>query len=85
MSELGICYRREADEWIEKGWVLVNGEVIDTLGTRIEPTANIQVLPAAHSTQARLVTILLHKPIGYTSRSAISRDRRKTATNPPSR
>ena len=70
MSELGLCSRREADEWIEKGWVLVDGEVIDTLGTRIRPTQNIEILPAAHSAQARLVTILLHKPVGYVSGQA---------------
>jgi 23S rRNA pseudouridine2604 synthase len=50
--------------------VLVDGEVIDTLGTRIDPKADIQVLPAAHSAQARLVTILLHKPVGYVSGQA---------------
>ena len=25
MSELGLCSRREADEWIAKGWVKVDG------------------------------------------------------------
>uniref|UniRef100_UPI0038BAFBB0 pseudouridine synthase n=1 Tax=Caballeronia grimmiae TaxID=1071679 RepID=UPI0038BAFBB0 len=70
MSELGLCSRREADEWIEKGWVLVDGEVMDTLGTRIRPGQNIEVLPAAHSAQSQLVTILLHKPVGYVSGQA---------------
>ncbi|SAK66745.1 pseudouridine synthase, Rsu [Caballeronia pedi] len=70
MSELGLCSRREADEWIEKGWVLVDGEVIDTLGSRIRPTQNIEVLPAARSAQSQLVTILLHKPVGYVSGQA---------------
>ncbi|BBP96037.1 RNA-binding protein S4 [Burkholderia sp. SFA1] len=70
MSELGLCSRREADEWIEKGWVLVDGVVIDTLGTRIRPTQNIEILPAAHSAQSQLVTILLHKPVGYVSGQA---------------
>ncbi|MDR5819964.1 pseudouridine synthase [Caballeronia sp. LZ043] len=70
MSELGLCSRREADEWIEKGWVLVDGEVIDTLGTRIRPTAEIDVLPAARSAQSQRVTILLHKPVGYVSGQA---------------
>ena len=26
MAELGLCSRREADEWIAKGWVKVNGQ-----------------------------------------------------------
>ncbi|WP_244827757.1 pseudouridine synthase [Caballeronia sp. TF1N1] len=70
MSELGLCSRREADEWIEKGWVLVDGEVTDTLGTRIRPDQEIDVLPAARSAQSLLVTILLHKPVGYVSGQA---------------
>ncbi|SAK62763.1 pseudouridylate synthase [Caballeronia catudaia] len=70
MSELGLCSRREADEWIEKGWVLVDGVIIDTLGSRIRPTQNIEILPAAHSAQSQLVTILLHKPVGYVSGQA---------------
>jgi 23S rRNA pseudouridine2604 synthase len=35
MGELGLCSRREADEWIEKGWVKVDGKVVDTLGVRV--------------------------------------------------
>ena len=25
MAELGLCSRREADDWIAQGWVKVNG------------------------------------------------------------
>ncbi|CAM2145875.1 23S rRNA pseudouridine2604 synthase [Pararobbsia alpina] len=67
MSELGLCSRREADEWIEKGWVLVDGQRIDTLGTKVRPDQKIEVLPAARKQQAAQVTILIHKPVGYVS------------------
>lgn len=70
MAELGLCSRREADEWIVNGWVKVNGEVIDTLGTRVAPDARIEVSASAQQTQAESVTILLHKPIGYVSGQA---------------
>jgi len=70
MSELGLCSRREADEWIEKGWVLVDGERIDTLGAKVTPNQRIEVDPAARAAQLRLVTILLHKPVGYVSGQA---------------
>jgi 23S rRNA pseudouridine2604 synthase len=70
MSELGLCSRREADEWIEKGWVLVDGERIDTLGTKVRPDADIEIDPAAQAAQARAVTILLHKPVGFVSGQA---------------
>ncbi len=70
MSELGLCSRREADEWIENGWVRVDGEVVDKLGTRVSPEARITVDPAAARYQGELVTILLHKPVGYVSGQA---------------
>jgi len=65
MSELGLCSRREADAWIENGWVKVDGAVMTTLGTRVPPEARIEIDPAAHRHQAEQVTILLNKPIGY--------------------
>jgi len=70
MSELGLCSRREADEWIENGWVRVDGEKIDTLGSKVRPDQRIEIDPAAQAIQARLVTILIHKPVGYVSGQA---------------
>ena len=70
MSELGLCSRREADEWIENGWVRVDGQIVSTLGARISPSARIEIDPAAARHQSEQVTILLHKPIGYVSGQA---------------
>jgi len=70
MSELGLCSRREADAWIEKGWVKVDGKVVTELGIRVSPQARIEVDRAASREQAELVTILLNKPIGYVSGQA---------------
>jgi 23S rRNA pseudouridine2604 synthase len=70
MSELGLCSRREADEWIENGWVKVDGAVMNTLGTRVPPEAQIEIDPAARRHQSEQVTILLNKPIGYVSGQA---------------
>jgi 23S rRNA pseudouridine2604 synthase len=70
MSELGLCSRREADEWIENGWVKVDGTVMNTLGTRVPPDARIEIDGAAHRHQSEQVTILLNKPIGYVSGQA---------------
>src|SRR5258706_2520352 len=67
MSELGLCSRREADEWIANGWVKVDGVVISTLGTRVAPGARIEIDPVARRQQSETVTILLHKPVGYVS------------------
>jgi 23S rRNA pseudouridine2604 synthase len=70
MGELGLCSRREADEWIENGWVRVDGIVVTTLGVRVPPDARIEVDPAASKHQSEQVTILLNKPIGYVSGQA---------------
>ncbi len=70
MADQGLCSRREADEWIENGWVKVDGKVVDTLGARITPDARIEVDRSATAHQAARVTILLHKPVGYVSGQA---------------
>lgn len=70
MAELGLCSRREADEWIVNGWVKVDGEIIDTLGSRISPDAEIIVSGYAIEHQSESVTILLHKPVGHVSGQA---------------
>jgi len=70
MAERGICSRREADEWIVNGWVKVDGVIVETLGTRIKPDAEIIISGYAYEQQAEQVTILLHKPVGYVSGQA---------------
>jgi len=70
MSELGLCSRREADEWIENGWVKVDGKVVATLGVRVSRRACIEIDQAAAQHQDEQVTILLNKPIGYVSGQA---------------
>ncbi len=70
MSELGLCSRREADQWIEKGWVKVDGETVNTLGVRVSREARIEVVREATAQQNERVTILLHKPVGYVSGQA---------------
>ena len=70
MSELGICSRREADEWIARGWVRVDGETVSQLGTKIRPDQKITIEKKAHAEQAKKVTILINKPMGYVSGQA---------------
>lgn len=70
MSELGICSRREADEWIERGWVMVDGKVVSQLGSKIVPTQKITVRKQASLEQSKKVTILINKPVGYVSGQA---------------
>ena len=69
MAELGLCSRREADDWIGKGWVKVNGELA-VLGKPVSPMDRIEVDKLARGQQDKQVTILLHKPMGYVSGQA---------------
>jgi len=67
MAERGMCSRREADNFIERGWVYVDGERVSELGTRVDPSAKISLDKEARAAQQRQMTVLLHKPVGYVS------------------
>ena len=69
MAELGLASRREADDWIAKGWVKVNGEVA-TMGMQVLPTVRIEITRQAQGQQANQVTILINKPLGLVSGQA---------------
>jgi len=67
ICEMSLCSRREADEWIENGWVSVDGVVVTTLGTRVHPGARIEIKDAASAHQTESVTILFNKPLDVAS------------------
>lgn len=64
VSQLALCSRREADEWIENGWVTVDGVVVTRLGARVSPKAKIEITNAASQHPTASVTIVFNKPIG---------------------
>jgi 23S rRNA pseudouridine2604 synthase len=67
MAEKGLCSRREADQYIADGLVMVDGVTVNVLGTKVSPHARITLDAKALKTQKNLATILLNKPIGYVS------------------
>lgn len=69
MAELGLCSRREADDWISRGWVKVNGQVAP-MGLQVSADARIDIDRQARGQQQQQVTILINKPIGYVSGQA---------------
>ena len=69
MAELGMASRREADEWIGKGWVKVDGRVAE-MGMQVGPDVRIEIDKLAKGQQANLVTILINKPLGLVSGQA---------------
>lgn len=69
MAELGLCSRREADAWIEQGWVRVNGKPA-VMGQPVATNARIDIDRQAEQQQRQQVTILINKPVGYVSGQA---------------
>mgnify|MGYP002393255178 FL=1 len=70
MAEQGLCSRREADGYIERGWVRVDGVVVSELGSKAYPNQKITLDRQAQRRQTARVTILLNKPVGYVSGQA---------------
>lgn len=70
MSELGLCSRREADEWIARGWVRVDGQVVSELGSKVLPSQRVTVERQAAAEQSKRVTVLINKPVGFVSGQA---------------
>ena len=69
MAELGMCSRREADDWIARGWVRVNG-LPAVIGQPVATNARIDVAREAEQQQRQQVTILINKPVGFVSGQA---------------
>jgi len=67
LSELGLCSRREADQHIQNGHVLVDGQVVNELGAKASRDQKIILNKAGLQKQTQKLTILLNKPVGYIS------------------
>lgn len=66
LSELGLCSRREADLYLAKGWVRVDGKVVG-VGAKAFAYQEITLDRAAVNAKSQQVTIILNKPVGYVS------------------
>ncbi|MFN7856112.1 MAG: rRNA pseudouridine synthase [Acidovorax sp.] len=63
-DQLG-CSRSTAEQFIEGGFVSVNGQVVELPGARVRPDQNVAVSPDASLLALTPVTLLLHKPPGF--------------------
>ncbi len=64
VAELVLCSRREAEQYIEGGWVMVDGQVVEEPMFRVSSQA-VAMDPHASLLELAAVTLLLHKPPGY--------------------
>lgn len=77
LAEAGIASRRKCEELIQSGKVMVNGKVIETLGTKINPKEDKVTYNGKNVENSLQKTyILLNKPIGYvtTAKDQFKRD-----------
>ncbi len=66
MAQAGVASRRKAEGLIRQGRVTVNGQVVTTLGTTVDPQVdNVVVDGYRLRSRAPLQYLLLHKPRGY--------------------
>ena len=64
VAALVPCSRREAEQYIEGGWVQVDGALVETPQARVEEQQRVVVDSAARLVAIAPVTLLLHKPMG---------------------
>ena len=74
LADRGVASRRRAEELITAGRVRVDGEVVRTLGTKVDPSAKIDVDGAATQVTATRY-IALNKPKGVVSTARDERGR----------
>jgi 23S rRNA pseudouridine2604 synthase len=63
------CSRREAEQYIEGGWVSVNGKVVEEPMFRVS-SHKVEIDRDASLMELQAVTLLLHKPPGYDAMAA---------------
>ena len=78
LAEAGIASRRKCEEYIIQGRVKVNGQVVTTLGSKINPKKDSIFFDGKEvkEKEKEYIYILLNKPIGYvtTAKDQFGRD-----------
>ncbi|MCX5773717.1 MAG: pseudouridine synthase [Fusobacteria bacterium] len=57
--------RRKADEWIEKGYVVLNGEKVTQLGIQVKEGDTVEIVEQGLEEKKEFKYYLLNKPIGF--------------------
>jgi 23S rRNA pseudouridine2605 synthase len=68
LANAGVCSRREADEFIQAGVVLVNGEPVTELGSKVLRSDEVKFHDQVVSLEKK-VYVLLNKPKDYVTTS----------------
>ena len=70
LANKGLCSRRQAERWIENGWVILNGETLNEQGIKIDPKIDIvEISDDAKKELQSSVIIKYYKPKGIVTHS----------------
>jgi len=76
MSQKGILSRRKTEEYLLKGWIKVNGEVVTELGRKIDPEKDtVELSDQVERIKQGYTYIKIHKPRGILTNLASDDER----------
>ncbi len=75
MARCGVDSRRKCEEYILQGRVRVNGQVVEHLGTVIDPDVDVVLVDGQRIEPQELVILAFHKPAGVLSAVTDATDR----------
>lgn len=67
MAQAGVCSRREAEAFIEQGFVSIDGETVTEPGRKIEAGQTLILNDSAQKALGAQMTLVIHKPEGMVS------------------
>ncbi|MFP5394061.1 MAG: rRNA pseudouridine synthase [Gammaproteobacteria bacterium] len=67
VAEMVPCSRSQAEHDIAGGWISVDGMGVEEAGARVADTQDVRLDPNATLEEVPPVTLLLHKPAGYSA------------------
>lgn len=76
IANAGVCSRRKADELIDAGVITINGEVVTTLGTKVDPAKDDVRYNGERLKREKMVYVLLNKPKDYITTTDDPQERR---------
>ena len=67
LAQAGVCSRREAEDFIARGLVRIDGAPVRDPGHKIEPGQTLVLADQAEAQLGGALTVMLNKPVGYVS------------------
>ena len=67
MAQAGVCSRREAEAFIEQGFVSIDGQIVTEPGRKIERGQTLILNDSAQKALGAQMTLVIHKPEGIVS------------------